>query len=331
MTQQITFTDLEYARRRYTTKREIFLKKMDRIIPWAKWVEKIKPYYPAGKRGRKPIDIETMLRMYLLQVWFNLSDVGTEEAIYESYSMRAFLKINFMEAQVPDATTLLHFRQLLVEHNIGEELFNDVAAQLEKAGLIMRGGSIIDATIISAPSSTKNRTGERDPEMHQTKKGNQWYYGMKAHIGVDAGSGYVHSVTATAANVHDIRETPHLVREDDKVVYGDSGYTGVEKREEIRNDEHLSTVEYRTTRRPKSTKPPQGQPFMDWDKRIENRKSSVRSKVEHAFLFLKKFFGYSKVAYRGIKKNLNRIFVLFGSANLVMCWRSGRTRDFIQA
>lgn len=325
---QLSFVDAEYSMRRRPTKREIFLDKMEDIIPWADWVEMIRPFYPDGKRGRKPIEIETMLRMYLMQTWFNLSDEGIEDAVYDSYAMRKFLGITFIDKQVPDATTLLHFRHLLEEHEIGKAIFSYIVERLDKAGLIMHGGTIVDATLISAPSSTKNSTGTRDPEMHQTKKGNQWYHGMKVHSGVDAGSGYVHSLTATAANVHDIHEAHKLIREDDTVVYGDSGYSGLGKRDEIARDERLSRIEYRTNRRPGNTRPPAGRPMMDWERRIERRKSSSRCKVEHPFLIVKRLFGYSKVAYRGISKNLNRFFILFGSANLTMCWRAGRTWDF---
>ena len=245
--------------------------------------------------------------------------------------MRRFLGMNFVERQVPDATTLLHFRHLLEEKDLGRKIFEDIVGRLDKAGLIMHGGTIVDATLISAPSSTKNSTGTRDPEMHQTKKGNQWYHGMKVHAGVDAGSGYVHSLTATAANVHDIHEAAKLIREDDSVVYGDSGYIGLEKRDEITSNEQFSQIEYRTNRRPRSTTPPRNHPLVDWERRIEHRKSSCRCKVEHPFLIVKRLFGYGKVVYRGIKKNLNRFWVLFGSANLTMCWRAGRTQVFRSA
>ncbi|WP_048700911.1 IS5 family transposase, partial [Nostocoides australiense] len=205
--EQLSFTDVEYGNRRRVSRREKFLEQMDATIPWGRWVGLIEPHYfqdRPGKRGRKATPIGTMLRMYLLQVWFNLSDEGVEEAIYDSYAMRKFMGLDFAVEQVPDATTLLHFRHLLEEHHLGEKLFAAQNEVFEERGWIMRGGSIVDATIIAAPSSTKNATGTRDPEMHQTKKGNQWYFGMKAHIGADAGTGYVHSVTATAANVHDL-------------------------------------------------------------------------------------------------------------------------------
>ena len=169
---QQTFSDIEYSNRRHTTKREAFLDSMDAIIPWDAWIELIRPYYYEGKRGRRPIDLEIMLRMYLLQNWFNLSDFGVEEAIYDSYAMRKFMRLDFMTQQVPDSTTLLHFRHLLEKHLIGEKIFQDVVDRLDEAGLMMHGGTIVDATIIEAPSSTKNKDGERDPEMHSTKKGN---------------------------------------------------------------------------------------------------------------------------------------------------------------
>ena len=269
-----------------------------------------------------------MLRMYLMQNWFNLSDAAIEDTIYDSYAMRSFMHIDFYKEQVPGATILLKFRHLLEEHHIGEQIFADVNARLEKAGLVMRGGTIVDATIISAPSSTKNQSGKRDPEMHQTKKGSLWYHGMKIHSDVDAGSGYVHTITATSANVHDIEEAHKLIRKDDHVMYGDSGYSGMEKRPEIKNDEHLSEVEYRTNVRPSSLKTPDSYRGINWDKQMENRKSSVRCKVEHPFLIVKRQFGYSKVVYRGIAKNLHRFNILFASANLLMCARAGRTEAF---
>lgn len=203
-------------------------------------------------------------------------------------------------------------------------MFAAIRHVLEQNGYMMKGGTIVDATIISAPSSTKNKSGERDPEMHQTKKGNQWFFGMKGHIGVDAGTGYVHSVEATPANVHDVNVASSLIREDDEVVYGDSGYVGLEKREEIRNDERKSKIEYRINQRPGRISRLQEGPGKEWDQYIERRKSSVRSKVEHPFHIVKNLFGYKKTAYRGIAKNLNRLNVLFASANLVMCARAGR-------
>ena len=314
---QQSFSDYEYSCRKKTTKREEFLNVMEDIIPWDEWVEFVRPYYPDGKRGRPTKGIEKMLRMYLLQVWFNLSDEGIEDAVYDSYAFRKFMGINFIEEQVPDATTLLKFRHLLEKNNIGEQLFKAINYVLEQGGAMMKGGTIVDATIINAPSSTKNKEKSRDPEMHQTKKGNEWKFGMKCHVGVDAGSGYVHTITATAANVHDITETHNLLREDDEVAYGDSGYIGIEKRPEIRENEHFKDIDYRITRRPKSL-PEVSDNAIDWERYIDSRKSSVRAKVEHVFHIIKNRFGFYKVRYRGIAKNLHKLNVLFASANLLM-------------
>lgn len=323
---QRSFCDIEYENREMKTTMEFFLAAMNKIIPWRAWVAMIAPYYPSGHKGRPPKEIETMLRMYLLQNWYHMSDKGIEEAVYNFIPFRLFMHLGLLEERVPDATTLLHFRHLLEKHNIGEKIFEDVKARLDTAGLLMRGGSVVDSTLIEAPSSTKNKEGKRDPEMHQAKKGNQWHFGMKVHAGVDAGSGYVHTITGTPANTHDVVEAPKLIREDDEVVYGDAGYTGIEKREEVQEDEHLSKVDYRITRKPTGrSKAPKNE---YWAKLIEKRKSSVRSKVEHPFLIVKRQFGYGKVSYRGIAKNMNRFFVLFASANLVMCLRAGRQKDF---
>ena len=329
---QLSFTEAEYSNRRRRTKREDFLDLMDEIIPWKEWSEIIRPYYYQNTRGRRAKEIETMLRMYLMQNWFHLSDEGVEDAIYDSYAMRKFMQLDFSKESVPDATTLTKFRHILEENHLGEKIFADVRERLDRGGMIMHGGTIVDATIVSAPSSTKNKDGERDPEMHQTKKGNQWHYGMKVHIGADAGSGYVHTITGTAANVHDIEEAPKLFREDDHVGYGDSGYLGIEKRDEVKTDPNLSKIEFRINKRPSSIKVNEkNYNGFNWDRYIENRKSSVRSKVEHPFLIVKRQFGYAKIVYRGIAKNLNRFHVLFASANLLMCIRAERIKEFTAA
>ena len=323
---QQTFTDIEYGNRKRRTKREEFLEIMNEIIPWEEWVAYIKPFYFDNKVGRPARGIEIMLRMFLLQSWFNLSDEGIEDAIYDSYAFRRFMGLDFMSEQCPDATTLCKFRKLLVDNNIAKAFFDGIANFLEEHGHMMRGGSIVDATIINAASSTKNQEKARDPEMRQTKKGNQWYFGMKTHIGVDAGTGYIHTVTATAANVHDVSETHKLIREDDEVIYGDAGYLGAESRPEIADDPQKSTVEFRINqRRSKISKLPEGF-AQDFEKRLEHRKSSVRSKVEYAFLLLKRKFGYDKAVYRGIAKNLHRIQLLMCSANLLMCAQAGGWR-----
>jgi IS5 family transposase len=262
--------------------------------------------------------------MYFLQVWFSLSDEMVEDSIYDSHAMKKFMRVNFGEVQAPDATTLLKFRHLLEKNNLCEKLFTDLTERLEANGCVMRGGSIIDATIIKAPSSTKNASGKRDPEMHQTKKGNEWYFGMKAHIGVDAGTGYVHTVTATSANAHDITEASKLIRYDDEVVYGDAGYLGIQKREEIKEDLKKSKIDYRINRRPGAIRQEATNLSQQFERQIESRKSSVRSKVEHVFRIVKIQFGFSKVCYQGIEKNLNRLFGLFASANAYMLAKSGR-------
>ncbi len=238
---------------------------------------------------------------------------GVEEAICDSYAMRRFMGLDFTVEQVPDATTLLPFRHLLEKHELGEKLFEVQNQIFEEQGWIMRGGSIVDATIIAAPSSTKNASGTRDPEMHQTKKGNQWYFGMKAHIGVDAGTGYVHAVSATAANVHDLDEASSLVRGDDEVAYADAGYQGVDKRPELAGDEHLAGIQWRIAAR-KGKLAAMAAPERD----IESRKASVRAKVEHPFLVVKRDFGFTKTRYRGTGKNLNHLHILFASSNWLM-------------
>ena len=314
--EQVSFTDVEYGQRRRVSRRERFLQAMDATIPWQRWVALIEPHYYAdrpGKRGRKAVPLETMLRMYLLQAWFSLSDEGVEDAVYDSYAMRRFMGLDFTVEQVPDATTLLHFRHLLEEHRLGEKLFEAQNEIFDEQGWIMRGGSIVDATIIAAPSSTKNATGTRDPQMHQTKKGNQWYFGMKAHTGVDAGTGYVHSVSVTAASVHDLDQVTTLVRDDDDVVYADAGYQGVDKRPEINSDAHLAGVQFRVAARKARLR---AMPAPD--RAAESRQASVRAMVEHPYLIIKRDFGFTKTRYRGLAKNRNHLHVLFASANWLM-------------
>ena len=298
-------------------KRRVFLQTMEASVPWQEWLALIRPFYYSGTRGRPPIELEKILRMYLIQVWFNLSDEATEEGLYDSAAFAWFVGVDPFGNHVPDATTLLKFRHLLEKHNLCERMFKRLNELLEKKGIMMRGGSIVDATIISAPSSTKNKDKARDPEMHQTKKGNQWYHGMKCHIGVDAGSGLVHTVKNTAANVSDVTMTGGLIRDDDTVVYADSGYTGAERCPEIADDEKKSKVTFLINRKKGTVK-------TTWDKKIEAQKSSVRSKVEHPFLIVKRFFAFTKTVYRGLAKNGNRLFALFASSNILMCARAGR-------
>lgn len=321
---QQSFTDIEYGGRRRISKRERFLDVMEEIIPWEEWVGLIKPHYYTGKRGRPPLGIEKMLRKYLLQSWFNLSDEGIEDAIYDSYAMRKFMKIDFMKENVPDATTLLQFRRILEASNLGKEMFKAINRVLEENGHVMRGGTIVDATIISAPSSTKNEEQKRDEEMASCKKGNDWHFGMKAHVGIDAGSGLIHSLVTTSAKVPDVTQGHLLIREDDRVVYGDAGYLGLEKREEIRLDAKKSGIVFQVNRR-------KGKIYRSgltvgsfWAREIDRQKSRVRSKVEFIFRYFKVEFGYRKTRYKGLKKNENRLFILAASTNLLICARAGR-------
>ena len=315
MEKQLNFTDVEYGNRRKITKREEFLIHMDQVLPWNAWVEIVRPYYPTGKRGRPPREIEVMLRMLLLQVWFNLSDEAVEDAIYDSYAMKSFLGLSFDSGeQVPDATTLCKFRKLLNMHNLQKQIFDQVQEVVKQAGQQVRGGTIVDATIIEAPNSTKNASGQRDPEMHSVKKGTKWYYGMRIHIGVDPLHGFIHTVTGTAANAAEVKEAPKLLREDDEVVYGDAGYCkleryvtdGKERRYEINRQHGTFRRHYGDS--------------ISWqeEQEKEKRKSSVRCKVEYAFHIVKDIFHWRKTRYKGISKNLNYAYLAFASANLYM-------------
>jgi len=319
MNQQTSFAEGEYARKKKTTRREKFLAQMEAVVPWARLVEVIVPHYPAGKRGRPPVGIERMLRLYFLQQWYALADEALEDALYDSQAMRSFAGIDLGSEAVPDATTLLKFRHRLERHDLTRAIFEEVAALLGEKKLLMREGTLIDASIIAAPSSTKNRRRERDPEMHQTKKGNQWYFGMKAHIGADEASGLVHSVEGTAANVSDISQTPALLHGEEKRVGADAGYTGVEKRAEIAA---LGRgIEWRVAaRRSTHNAQPEG-----WAKAIggawEKLKARARALVEHPFHIVKNIFRHRKVRYRGLEKNTSQLRVLFALANLYLVRR----------
>ena len=323
MKNQLGFSDVEYQNRKRLSKRESFLDAMDSLIQWKSWIDTVSPFYPSGKRGRPPRGIETMLRMILLQDWFCLSDEGLEDAIYDSYAFRKFMGLNFSQEQVPDATTLCKFRALLNEHDITKQIFDSVKQQLEDAGKIMHGGSIVDATIVDAPSSTKNKEGKRDPELHQVKKGNQWYFGERLHIGTDSGTGYIHSVEVTAANANERDVVPKLVREDDEVVYGDAGYCGIDKRDDIKGDPHLSSIDWRiNSQKPYRKNEWKPGPGLYWYKYMEYQKSRVRCKVEYPFFVIKKIFGYRKVRYRGLAKNRGHAFMLCALTNLFMLAQS---------
>ena len=315
MEKQQNFTDLEYTNRRRTTKREAFLEKMDATLPWKDWVALVEPYYPNGKRGRRPVEIEQMLRMTMLQTWFNLSDEGIEDAIYDSYAMKTFMGIDFSTGeQVPDATTLCKFRKLLNEHRLQKKFFNQVQELLAKEGKLVSGGTIVDATIVEAPNSTKNREKKRDPEMHSTKKNTKWYFGMRVHIGTDPYYGFAHSIISTAANEAEGKVAANLLREDDTVVYGDAGY--------LKMDKHVTDGidrEYKINRQRGTFKRHYGDGLAwQYEKEIEKRKSSVRCKVEYVFHIVKDIFRWRKLRYKGIHKNDCHANLLFASANIYM-------------
>ncbi len=306
---QPTFADLEYQGKKRRTRRELFLQRMDGLIPWQRLEERISPAYPKPGKGRRPYPLPVMLRVHCVQLFYNLSDPGMEDLLYEAESVRQFVGLSLAEA-LPDETTILNFRHLLERHELGEGLLEEINAHLESQGLRLKEGTIVDASIIEAPSSTKNRAGERDPEMHQTKKGNQWHFGMKAHIGVDSQTGVVHSLTTTAANAHDVTEAHRLLHGGETQVWCDAGYQGVHKRDENLERE----VEWQVAMRPgKRRKLDPESP----EALAEKSKASVRAKVEHPFLKVKRVFGYAKVRYRGLAKNTERLALLFGLGNLL--------------
>src|SRR6266853_479177 len=291
------------------SKRERFLEEMEQVVPWAEVQALVEPHYPKGENGRPPVGLSLMLRVYFLQQWFNLSDPGAEDALYESPALRRFAGVDLGRAPVPDESTILGFRHLLENHELGGAMLNAVNQYLESRGIRITTGTIVDATIIHAPSSTKNRTGERDPEMHQTRKGKQWYFGLKAHIGVDSKEGVVHSVCTTAASVADKHMLPDLLHGEERKVWGDGGYQG--QTEAIQ--EVAPHAQDMTCRRTKFKN------YIDEEaKRKNTTKARVRAKVEHPFRILKRIFGFEKVRYRGIQKNHHRLCASFALVNLYL-------------
>ena len=310
---QISFADAEYAGKRKKTRREVFLEEMEQVVPWKALLMVIEPHYPVAGRGRRPYPIEAMLRVHLMQNWFALSDPAMEEALYEIASLRNFAGLALSEA-IPDETTILNFRHMLEASDLAEDIFKQVNALLARKGLLLKRGSIVDATIIAAPSSTKNEKGERDPEMHQTKKGNQWHFGMKAHIGVDADSGLVHTVTTTAANEADVEQVSALLHGKEKQVWADSGYRGAQSR--VQHD-----VKWHIAARPSDiAKLPEGKAKARVRQR-EHGKASVRAKVEHPFRVIKRQFGLMRVRFKGLQKNTAHLLTLFALSNLWMARR----------
>ena len=315
---QLTFGDAEDLGQRKRTRREVFLAEMDQVVPWPALLKLIEPHYPKlGRPGRQPYPLETMLRVHFLQQWYALSDPGMEEALYDTPVMRRFAGLGGLDT-VPDETTILNFRRLLETHELARQMLEQVNTFLSRKGLSLRGGTIVDATIIAAPSSTKNGDGRRDPEMHQTRKGNQWYFGMKAHIGVDDESGLVHHVECTAANASDVTVAHRLLHGQEETVCGDSGYTGLDKREEMQGKGDLG---YLIAAKPSVLKQIKRKSGQKLARELEHAKASLRAKVEHPFRVIKRQFGYTKVRYRGLVKNTAQVLTLFALSNLWMVRR----------
>lgn len=308
---QISFAQAEHQNKKKVTRRERFLAQMEAMLPWHQLIDALSPaYFPnaAGKRGRPPIGLERMLRIYFLQQWYALADEALEDAIYDSQAMRDFVGIDLAIESVPDATTLLRFRHLLEKHALTQRICQEINAHLAEKGLFMREGTIVDATIVSAAPSTKNKAKQRDPEMKQTRKGNQWYFGMKAHIGVDAVTGLTHTVVATSANVADVTMVEHLVRDDDNRVHADAGYIGMGKRLDEKKDAEDSRCCIAVKRG--GIKKREESPMKELLLKIERTKASIRAKVEHPFHVIKNLFGYRKVRYKGLAKNQAQLFSL---------------------
>ena len=322
MNKQITLSVLTDELGQASTRKKEFLQQIERIIPWSEWVGMIEPHYYKGERGNKPYDLELMLRIHLVQNLYDLSDMGAMTEVIDSRAFSEFCGVDSSN-QVPDGDTIGKFRALLVAHGLQEKLFGQVVNLLSVQGLILKKGTIVDSTIIAAPSSTKNREKKRDPEACQVKKGNTWHFGYKAHIGVDQKTGLVHHVEVTSANVHDVTVVPRLLSGEEAEVYGDSGYLGAVKREEavIRNKQG-KRIRYKINRRPSQSKNHSAR-SSGQIKRREHEKSSVRAKVEHVFGVVKKLFQYRKTRYRGLRKQTAKLNMMFALANLYLADKRG--------
>lgn len=308
MAKQRTFAGLAWSTKGKVTRRERFLAEMNAVIPWARLKALIEPHYPKVGKGRHPLGLEKMLRIYFVQQWFDLSDPGAEDAIYDSESIRRFVGVELGEDKIPDETTILRFRRLLEDHGLTEAVFHEVRELLEEKRLLLKAGTIVDATIIAAPSSTKNQEGKRDPEMRQTRKGKDWHFGMKLHVGTDM-QGLVHSLTTTDAAQSDIKQLPALLHGEERALYGDQAYWSLRDREAF----EASNVRYRVNRRGSHTRP-----LTDRWKAINRSRSRVRARGEHAFHVIKNLWGFTKVRYRGLAKNTSRAFALFALSNLYL-------------
>jgi IS5 family transposase len=307
-----TFASLAYENKKKQTRREKFLEEMNNVIPWAELLKIIKRHYPKAGNGRQPMPLERMLRIYFMQQWYGLSDPLMEDALYDSESMRRFAGIDLEIDAVPDETTILHFRHLLEKHELTKKIFDETKHYLSEKGLLLREGTIVDATIISAPSSTKNRDNSRDPEMKQTKKGNQWYFGMKAHVGTDTGKGLVHSLVVTDASVHDSQVMDELLQGEEQAVYGDSAYSSEKKKKEY----EAKGINWRVNR-----KGCRYSKLTPEDEEYNHNQSQIRARGEHIFLVVKHLWRYQKARYKGLIKNAAQVFSLFALANLYMVRR----------
>lgn len=318
MIMQSSFSDVEYASKKKLTRRDRFLAQIETVTPWQDLERVIEPFYPKGDgRGRPPIGLSRMLRMYVAQQCFGLSDEGTEDALYDSQAIRRFVGIDLSCESAPDATTLLKFRRLLETHGLTKKIFATINGYLAAKGLTLKEGTIVDATLIAAPPSTKNGDKARDEEMHQSKKGNAWHFGMKAHIGVDASSGLVHTVIGTAGNVADVAQAHALLHGAETFALGDAGYQGVEKREEKRG----KSVTWHVAMRPGKRRALPQDRFGWIQEQLEKTKASLRAKVEHPFHVVKNLFKHRKTRYKGLAKNNAQLFSLFGMANLMLASR----------
>ncbi|MGH8540218.1 MAG: IS5 family transposase [Stenotrophobium sp.] len=306
---QISFAEGAYARSTKTTRKQIFLGQMERVVPWTRLIARIEPRYPVAGNGRQPFPLPVMLRIHLMQQWFGYSDPAMEEALHDIPLLRRFAGLDSGDSALPDESTILRFRHLLEQHDLAQSLFAEVTALLCERGLMLRQGTIVDATLIAAPPSTKNRDRKRDPDMSQTKKGNQWYFGMKAHIGVDADSGWVHSLEGTTAKVADCVMTQPLLHGEEQIVLGDRGYSSKAQALHAPREEGQPLWAIPFKRKPKEE--------LSHDEQHANRiLASLRAKVEHPFRVLKRQFGYSKVRYRGLSKNTAQLHMLFACVNL---------------
>ncbi|WP_407308555.1 IS5 family transposase [Klebsiella quasipneumoniae] len=311
MSHQLTFADSEFSTKRRQTRKEIFLSRMEQILPWQNMTAVIEPFYPKAGNGRRPYPLETMLRIHCMQHWYNLSDGAMEDALYEIASMRLFARLS-LDSALPDRTTIMNFRHLLEQHQLARQLFKTINRWLAEAGVMMTQGTLVDATIIEAPSSTKNKEQQRDPEMHQTKKGNQWHFGMKAHIGVDAKSGLTHSLVTTAANEHDLNQLGNLLHGEEQFVSADAGYQGAPQREELAEVDGLA--DRRASRQGKNLEAASAQEQNGHQHRIHESQHPCQG--EHPFRIIKRQFGFVKARYKGLLKNDNQLAMLFTLANL---------------